>query len=132
MSEFKDQIAVLQKEIQRYQALKAQIGTVISELDSASGQVGNLREVLSTAYSINGNSAFDLSLVANLKQEIEEVPLFLNGTVIPAIDEAIMALQEEEARIATATPAATTSDNTASIEVNASSGNNSSSGGEQE
>lgn len=98
MSEFINQITVLQQKIQRYQALKAQIGTMIPELNSASGQIGNLSEGLNNAYSIDGDSAFDLALVTDLERKIKEVPLFLSGTVVPAIDEAIMALQEEMAR----------------------------------
>ncbi|MBR3236447.1 hypothetical protein IKF92_02085 [Candidatus Saccharibacteria bacterium] len=93
MPELTDHMATVQQEIQRYQSLKAQIEAVISELNSASSQVDNLNEGLDNAYLIDGNNAFDHTLVTGLKRKVEEVPLYLSGTVIPAIDEKIIALQ---------------------------------------
>ena len=94
MPEFVNQISELQQKIQSYQALKSQIRAVVSELDMASDQANNLVEGLSSVYLIDGDSAFNPALTDELKQKTEEVPLFLSGTVVPAIDEAILSLQE--------------------------------------
>ncbi len=92
-------IAECRNDINRYNTLKSKVNSVISYLSSASNSADNLGNTVKNNYTVNDASTPIVSRTVKLKNTIEEMYRYLQGTVLPAIDSAIAGLNSTIARL---------------------------------
>lgn len=88
-----------EQEIQRYRNLSSNIGTIMSNLSMAAGNVYNLSNTMDNKYQVNDNFTPIVARTTSLKNSIDSTYNYLKNTVIPSIDSAITDLNREIDRI---------------------------------
>ena len=89
MASLTEQIAGYRRDIQKYQALKSQLSTVIAKLNSAVSSVGSLDYEIKSCFRIDNSDTALAIKTARSRDNIDKTIGFLNRTVLPAIDAAM-------------------------------------------
>ncbi len=85
--------------ISRYNAMKANLSSVVSELSLSKGSLEDFSSTLNEVYSIDGNDSLLCTNIKNVREDITTTANFIKNTVIPAIDRAIIKCHNKIAEI---------------------------------
>ena len=86
-------------EIRMYNAAKANLVNVSNNLKRAIDQFSAVPNIINSAYSVDENSTPVVGKCTNLINDMVGTFNFINGTVIPAIDNAIMGKRNQISRL---------------------------------
>lgn len=85
--------------ISRYNAMKANLSSIVSELNLSKGSLEDFSGTLNDIYSLDDNDSTLCTSVKNIRENITTTANFINNTVIPAVDRAIIKCHNKIAEI---------------------------------
>ena len=85
--------------ISRYNAMKANLNSMVSELNLSKGSIENFSSTLNEVYSLDDNDSILCTKVKNIREDISTTSSFIKNNVIPAIDRAIIKCHNKIAEI---------------------------------
>ncbi len=85
--------------ISRYNAVKANLSSIVSELTLSKGSLDDFSGTLNECYSLDDNDSTLCTNVKNVREDITTTANFIKNTVIPAVDRAIIKCHNKIAEI---------------------------------
>lgn len=85
--------------ISRYNAVKANLSSIVSELTLSRGSLDDFSGTLNEAYSLDDNDSLLCTKIKNTREDITTTANFIKNTVIPAVDRAIIKCHNKIAEI---------------------------------
>lgn len=76
-------------DIQKYETLKAKLGTIVASLDSSAAYINKAANDIASSYKVDGEGAHASERALNLKSKVSATSDYLSSTVIPQIDNSI-------------------------------------------
>lgn len=89
----------LQRDLTRYEYLKNNLGTVVTELNSANDSIGKIKTTIDDNYSINDSGNKTGERAKKLYNNVSETSNYVKNTIIPAINKKMEEIRKEIERI---------------------------------
>lgn len=86
-------------DIGNYNAIKANLANISNGLKRSADQLSNIPNIITSAYNVDDGSTPVVGKVNKLGNDIAGTFNYINGTIIPAIDDAIRRKRNEISRL---------------------------------